>query len=95
MNAAADDDYIVLFHCNKGVREMAPGIARMREYTGTLHFWTSVAIREQREAYALPSRFSSNSVTGEPEVTSISPSTMAPLAIAMVRALTLPCITAV
>jgi len=46
-------------------------------------------------AKSYASRFSSNSNGGAPEVTSISPSTMAPLAIAIVPALILPRITAV
>ena len=82
----------------------------MREYASNTPLLHVVAIRKQRGMFAAdarrrrrfgakrlikPSRFSSNCSTGAPEVTSISPSTMAPLAMAMVRALTLPRITAV
>jgi hypothetical protein len=61
--------------------------------------WVASSVTLRREGFQstllLISRFSSNCMTGVSEVTSISPSTIAPLAMATVRALTLPRITAV
>src|ERR1039457_2729210 len=86
VNTAAHDDHIVFFHLN------FPGCGNRRERT---------KIRECRQSRTAAMtaqgsrRFSSNSTIGLPDVTSISPSTMAPLAMAMARALTRPRITAV
>ncbi len=105
MNAAADDDHIVFFHLHWGFDRWRLECVITREHT---NFESLSPFANSREGSvdadfsfrdsSLPasfSRFSSNCITGVSEVTSISPSTIAPLAMATVRALTLPRITAV
>ena len=75
------------------MREFALGCGNTLDHTTFASLSPFANIR--RVALLGYPRFSSNCSMGEPEVTSMSPSTMAPLAIAMVRALTLPRITAV